>query len=105
MELGRLGRILSKKAYWFGDVDDRERTDWNTLGWKQKKQVFHYAIFIHSLQGVTWTGLAETPGNDFVVSLGNAPQGTGSAGNCESLRRITYARIRPQFKSLSWWNG
>jgi hypothetical protein len=36
-----------------------------------KAQVYHYGLFIHSYQtACSSSGLAETPGNDFIVSLG-----------------------------------
>lgn len=35
-----------------------------------KRLAFRYSLFAHQLRGVTWSGLSELPGNDFLVSLG-----------------------------------
>lgn len=41
-----------------------------------KKLAYHYGLFAHSRAGTTSSGLAEGPGNDFIVSLGSTGWGT-----------------------------
>lgn len=39
--------------------------------WKQKKQVFHYALFVHNQCSGSTSGNAEVFGNDMIISLGS----------------------------------
>lgn len=48
--------------------------------WKQKKQVFHYALFVHNQCSGASSGNAEVFGNDMIISLGSFD---GSIGNPE----------------------
>jgi len=71
------------KAVHFGTVSERGLSNWDPAGtndvWRQKQQVFHYALFVHWQylnHGTSGTG--ETYGNDFMVSLGNWAGGVGS---------------------------
>jgi hypothetical protein len=44
-----------------------------------RRFVYHYCLFIHNIQGLDGTsGIAEFPGNDFVVSLGSWTGGVGT---------------------------
>jgi len=63
------------KRNFAGSEEERENEDWTwpTRAWKQKKQVFHYALFVHAIEtpGETNpTGKAEIKGNDLIISLG-----------------------------------
>jgi len=58
------------KAFYFGTPDERSNSSWSTTGWKQKKQAFHYVLFVHS-QGTSSSGISEVLGNDVMISLGN----------------------------------
>lgn len=58
------------KAKFFGTPAERGQPGWDTLGWKQKKQVFHYVLFVHSQCGSTGSGTAEVFGNDAMITLG-----------------------------------
>jgi len=52
---------------------------WWTSGYKNKGQAFHYSIFAHQLYNKPGiSGVSETPGNDFVVSLFEETAGVGS---------------------------
>lgn len=62
------------KAVSFGTSSERG-TDawWSNTGWKQKKQAFHYVLFVHQQRGTTndqSSGIAEVNGNDAMISLG-----------------------------------
>lgn len=57
------------KAFSFGTLDEQQRGDWIN-GWKQKKQAFHYVLFVHN-QGTSSSGAAEILGNDVIISLGS----------------------------------
>ena len=64
------------KSFYFGNLTERDATDWNSLGWKQKKQVFHYGLSIDKQKGApTSSGFAEKLGNDFGISYGGWPSG------------------------------
>jgi hypothetical protein len=41
-----------------------------------KKLAYHYGLFAHSRAGTSSSGIAELPGNDFIVSLGSPGWGT-----------------------------
>jgi len=59
------------KASYFGTPDERSDLSWwNNIGWKQKKQAFHYVLFVHN-QGTSSSGTAEILGNDVLISLGS----------------------------------
>jgi len=65
------------KRDFFGSSAQREDADLNLL--IAKRQIFHYAQFIHLIDGEgTSSGKAEDPGNDFVVSLGGFAGTVGS---------------------------
>lgn len=67
------------KSRHFGTVSERGLAGWDTDVWREKQQVFHYALFVHwqyNNHGASGTG--ETYGNDFMVSLGNWAGGVGS---------------------------
>ncbi|AJW70690.1 exported protein of unknown function [Nitrosopumilus adriaticus] len=64
------------KSFYFGTPTERDALDWNSLGWKQKKQVFHYGLSIDKQKGApTTSGFAEKLGNDFGISYGGWPSG------------------------------
>jgi len=67
----------SERGAWFDWADPA-----GPQHWRAKQQVFHYALFVHSLYHTDATGWAEgtwgIPGNDFIVSLGPFAGGTGS---------------------------
>src|SRR5574340_1097243 len=76
-----------KQAY-FGTA--AERTIPAGSGWTyneyltSKKQVFHYALFVHSQADVpTSSGISEAPGNDMVISLGKFTGAIGSTDQQE----------------------
>jgi hypothetical protein len=65
------------KTISFGTSNDRgapgtsDATWWSTTGWKQKKQAFHYVLFVHQQRSAsTSSGIAEVNGNDAMISLG-----------------------------------
>ncbi|WP_371503654.1 hypothetical protein [Nitrosopumilus adriaticus] len=63
------------KAYYFGNSTERTDPEWDLYGWKQKKQVFHYALFAHSQKGApTSSGTAELFGNDILITFGGWEQ-------------------------------
>jgi hypothetical protein len=67
------------KAKYFGTSTERADPDWNTLKWKQKKQVFRYLLSVESLFAApTASGTAEIKGNDMIVALGGWPVGSTS---------------------------
>jgi len=67
------------KAVYFGTPDERESPDFNSTGWKQKKQAFRYAEFLHKQAGDPLSsGKGELLGNDFIVSLGNFTNENGT---------------------------
>jgi hypothetical protein len=73
-----------KKAF-FGTDSERAAGNEGTGSYNHKltskKQVFHYALFIHKQSAdPTSSGIAEQPGNDFVISLGNSAF-AGSVGS------------------------
>ena len=55
------------KDTWFGE-NSVERS--KPLKMQAKDNTYHYALFTHKYNGGTSSGLAEIPGDDFVVSLG-----------------------------------
>lgn len=65
------------KAARFGTPWQRESSNWANI-WAAKRLVYRYCIFANSHSGDSYSGIAELPGNDFVVSLGrwNTPGGT-----------------------------
>ena len=77
----------SIKNQWFGTKSERGGVDtpfgpntWTDYGWKQKKQVFHYAQFFHKqANNPTASGSGEIRGNDFSVTLGSFDGSIGSA--------------------------
>ena len=76
-----------KKAY-FGTLAERgfgnQGVDTYNHKLTSKKQVFHYALFIHKQTGnPTSSGVAEQPGNDFIISLGDSAF-AGSVGSIDN---------------------
>ena len=71
------GDIDYFKSTFFGTLADQSSDDKTTI-LEAKKQVYHYCLFVNKLaeiQGSTvemtgYSGVGETPGNDFVVALG-----------------------------------
>lgn len=58
---------------------DADRAKWDDNGWKEKQQVFHYALFTGFQTGNTGSsGIAELWGNDLMISLGSFTGGVGS---------------------------
>jgi len=67
------------KAKFYGTETERGDPNWLTWGWKQKKQVFHYALFVHERRGFVGTsGVSEIYGNDLMISLGSFAGHVGS---------------------------
>ncbi|NIR94959.1 MAG: hypothetical protein GWO08_15215, partial [Gammaproteobacteria bacterium] len=66
----------SIKKNFFGNPDERDNHPDEYL--VAKRQIFHYALFIHNQQGTDSSGWAEIIGNDHVVSLGSFTNGVGS---------------------------
>ena len=60
------------KPTWFGTAPERADPNAETL-LAAKRMAFHYAVFAHDQPGDSTgsSGLAETPGMDFLVTLGN----------------------------------
>jgi len=89
-----VGFVQLKRAH-FGTLSERiaaECTDPNNASTCQigfiddKRQVFHYAMFIHDLQDTpTSTGWADIFGNDMVISLGEYAGHTGSTAQQEGV--------------------
>lgn len=63
--------FLSIKKNYMGNTTERNS---NPEFYQAKRDIFHYALFIHTICGTILdqqsSGRSETPGNDFVVSLG-----------------------------------
>ena len=64
--------INNIKPAWFGTATERADPNNETL-LAAKRMAFHYAVFAHDQSGDSAgsSGLAETPGMDFLVTLGN----------------------------------
>ena len=71
------GGFNTLKSNHFGTVEDRNDTNKANIleAWKR---VYHYCLFIHQWQGSEASGVAELPGNDFMVSLGNFTTNPGT---------------------------
>ena len=70
----------SIKSTNFGTLS--QRTDTNAVNiLAAKRDVYHYALFIHQQPGSSSSGVAEIHGNDFIVSLGAAGWGTDLSGH------------------------
>ncbi|MGH9922093.1 MAG: hypothetical protein ACRD38_05025, partial [Nitrososphaerales archaeon] len=65
------------KTQWFGTLAERQSTNSaNILA--AKRLVYHYNLWIHNqAERIGVSGIAELPGNDFVVSLGEFDQVNG----------------------------
>ena len=84
---GGVGLVQYREKY-FGTADERDKdvipgTDdsWRDYDFDRKKQVFHYALFVHSPQEINYvkaSGLAEFEGDDFMISLGMFSEFVGS---------------------------
>ena len=61
------------KAVIFGTADERtNHSEWDANGWKQKKQVFKYSMFVHHRKGnPSASGVAELRGNDMMITMGS----------------------------------
>ena len=71
LNLGNSRGFDQIKATYFGTPDERSDSNWwKNIGWKQKKQVFHYVLFVHN-QPSSSSGTAEILGNDVLISLGS----------------------------------
>ncbi|NIR87369.1 tandem-95 repeat protein, partial [Candidatus Bathyarchaeota archaeon] len=70
--------FVAIKENFFGNPDERDNHSVEYL--VAKRQIFHYALFIHNQQGTDSSGWAEIIGNDFVISLGSFQNGVGSNG-------------------------
>jgi hypothetical protein len=74
-----------KSVHGFGTFDQRHNANTEAI-LLAKKYAYHYCLFVHCyefLNGTVWTkttsgGIAERPGNDFMVSLGAWTGGVGS---------------------------
>ena len=68
----------SLKNKWFGTASERLNPTLRGAKWA----TFHYGLFIHTQCGaVTSSGTGETPGDDFIVSLGGPGWGRDASGN------------------------
>lgn len=73
-----------KTAHFGSETQRNDENSENIL--EAKKQVYHYCLFVHQYStnetgswiSTTSSGLAECPGNDFIVSLGGWTGGRGS---------------------------
>lgn len=63
---------------YFGNAVDRQAANCGEI-LAAKRMVYHYVVFGHSL-GASNSGRGETPGNDFVVTLGGKTQAQLDAG-------------------------
>lgn len=74
--------FLSIKKHNMGSITERNS---NPEFYKAKRDIFHYALFIHTICGTISdqksSGRGETPGNDFVVSLGYSGWGNVISGH------------------------
>jgi MYXO-CTERM domain-containing protein len=59
------------KKGWFGTKADRESGNCENII-QAKRLVYRYAIYVWSMAGSGSSGRGELPGNDFIVSVGNA---------------------------------
>jgi len=64
------------KSMYFGTL--QERSTLTSAQLTAKSYAFHYALFVHSIKGTTWTGDAGTIGPDIIISLGTVPNLVGS---------------------------
>nr|AQQ74884.1 hypothetical protein [uncultured bacterium] len=64
---------------YFGTVDDRNHAD-GSARLDARRKAFRYCLFANTILGSTISGIAELPGNDFIVSLGgwSTPGGTSA---------------------------
>lgn len=68
----------SLKNTWFGTASERLNPTLRAAKWA----TFHYGLFIHTQCGATTSsGTGETPGGDFIVSLGGPGWGKDASGN------------------------
>lgn len=76
------------KAVFFGSETERtaNATAWTEFQWKQKKQIFHYGMFVHSQRGAPGSsGDAEVWGNDLMVATGGWSNATSPQFQAGSL--------------------
>ncbi|MEQ9095124.1 MAG: GC-type dockerin domain-anchored protein [Phycisphaerales bacterium] len=66
------------KAAHYGTVAERDSDNWANIKAARDK-AFRYCIFADTYEGSDSSGLAEQPGNDFMVTLGNWPTVGGTA--------------------------
>lgn len=72
------------KDTWFGE-NSLERS--NPLTMQAKDNTYHYVLFAHKYNGGTSSGLAEIPGDDFIVSLGASIWGSVNGHNVGSFNQ------------------
>jgi len=58
------------KRNYFGTPEERASPNWANIR-RAKQRVFRYCVFAQSYSGGSSSGLAELPGNDFMVTLGH----------------------------------
>jgi probable HAF family extracellular repeat protein len=58
------------KRNYFGTPEERASPNWENIR-QAKQRVFRYCVFARSIFGGSISGLAELPGNDFMVTLGH----------------------------------
>ncbi len=54
---------------WFGTKEDRASENCRNI-MMAKRQVYRYSVYVYSRTGTTSGGVAEHPGDDFIISLG-----------------------------------
>ncbi len=81
----RLWGFNQIKAIIFGTADERtDHSEWDANGWKQKKQVFKYSMFVHHRKGhPSASGVAELRGNDMMITMGSWAGQIGSTDEQE----------------------
>jgi len=58
------------KRDYFGTPEERASPNWENIR-QAKQRVFRYCVFAQSIFGGSFSGMAELPGNDFMVTLGH----------------------------------
>jgi len=58
------------KRNYFGTPEERASPNWENIR-QAKQRVFRYCVFAQSIFGSSISGMAELPGNDFMVTLGH----------------------------------
>ena len=62
----------------FGTLQERQDPQWESIR-TAKRLAYRYALFADQFLGTRFSGLAEAPGNDFMVTLGGWPVAGGTA--------------------------